>query len=117
MDPSSLSASIIAMLQPSGTVLSYFKDVRNASKDQAQLAVEASNIYCLLTSLRFRVEQCNDEDKWFTAVRNLGTKNGPLDQVREALEQLKAKTEPSDGVKTVGKQPMLEWDKLKTEAP
>ncbi|KAF6235799.1 hypothetical protein HO173_005994 [Letharia columbiana] len=57
MDPLSLSASIIAVLQLTGMLLSYINDVQNATKDQAQLAVEVSNIYSLLISLRFRVEQ------------------------------------------------------------
>ena len=95
MDPLSLSAGVIAILQVTGTLLSYLNGVRNTTKDQIQLAVEASNIYGLLISLRFRVEQSNAHDPWFTAVRDLGSENGPLDQVRGALEQLVAKIEPS----------------------
>ncbi len=111
MDPMSLSASIIAVLQITGTLLSYLNDVRNATKGQAQLAVEASNIYSLLTELRFRVEQSNGHDPWYTAVRNLGTDNGPLDQVRQALERLASKTEPSHGVKKLGKQFVWKFEK------
>ncbi len=115
MDPMSLSASIIAVLQITGTLLSYLNDVRNATKGQAQLAVEASNIYSLLTALRFRVEQSNGHDSWFAAVRNLGTENGPLDQIRQALERLASKTEPSHGVKNLGKQFVWKFEKSETE--
>ena len=115
MDPLSVSASIIAVLQLTGTVLSYLNDVRNATKDQAHLAVEASNIYSLLTALRFRVEQSNSHDPWFTVVRNLGTENGPLDQVREALEQLASKTTASHGIKKLGKQLLWNIEKGKLE--
>ena len=115
MDPLSVSASIVAVLQLTGTVLSYLNNVRNASKDQAQLAVEASNIYSLLISLRFRVEQSDSHDPWFTNVRNLGTENGPLDQIKEALERLAARIEPSHGVKKLGKQLMWKFGKSEME--
>lgn len=111
MDPLSLSASIIAVLQLAGTILPYLNDVRNATKDQTQLAVEASNIYSLLTSLRFRVEQSNGDDPWFIAVRNLGREHGPLDQVKEALEYLASKSEPARGIKRVSKQLMWKFEK------
>ena len=111
MDPVSLSASIVAMLQITGKLLSYLNDVRNTTKDQAQLAVEASNVYGLLASLRFRVEQSNAHDPWFSAVHNLGTENGPLDQAREALELLVSKAEPSQGIQRLGKQLMWKFEK------
>ena len=111
MDPVSLSASIVAMLQITGKLLSYLNDVRNTTKDQAQLAVEASNIYGLLASLRFRVEQSNAHDPWFSAVHNLGTENGPLDQAREALERLVSKAEPCQGIQRLGKQLMWKFEK------
>ena len=116
MDPLSLTASIIAVLQLTGTILSYLNDVQKVTKDQAQLAVEASNIYSLLISLRFRVEQSNGNDPWFTAVRDLGTENGPLDQVREALERLASKTEPSHGVMKLGKHLMWKFEKSELES-
>ena len=51
MDPLSLTASIVAVLELTGKLLEYLRDVRHKSDDQAQLAVEASNIYSLLASL------------------------------------------------------------------
>ena len=111
MDPLSLSASIVAVLQITGKLLSYLNDVRNTTKDQAQLAVEASNVYGLLASLRFRVEQSNAHDPWFSAVHNLGTENGPLDQAKEALERLVSKAEPCQGIQRLGKQLMWKFEK------
>lgn len=111
MDPLSLSAGIIAVLQLTGTLLSHLNDMRNMTKDQNQLAVEASNIYSLLVSLRFRVEQSNAHDPWFTAIRNLGMKNGALDQIRGALTHLVARIEPSNGAKMLGKQLMWKFEK------
>lgn len=111
MDPLSLSASIIAVLQLTGMLLSYINDVQNATKDQAQLAVEVSNIYSLLISLRFRVEQSNCHDPWFTAVRSLGIEDGPLEQIRRALQRLVPELEPSRGMKKLGKQLMWKFEK------
>ena len=111
MDPLSLSASIVALLQITGKLLSYLNDVRNTTKDQAQLAVEASNIYGLLASLRFRVEQSDAHDPWFSAVQNLGTENGPLDQAKEALERLVLRIEPCQGIQRLGKRLMWKFEK------
>ena len=88
MDPVSLTASIIAVLQLTSTLTSYINDARNATKEQAQVAVEASNLYNLLTTLRFRVEGAPSEGPWFNQVKLLGTKNGPLDQFKDILEAM-----------------------------
>ena len=111
MDPLSLTASIVAVLQMTGKLLSYLNDVGNTTKDQAQLAVEASNIYGLLTTLRLRVEQSNAHDPWFSAVHDLGRENGPLDQAKEALERLVLKLEPCQGMQRLGKQLLWKFEK------
>ena len=88
MDPLSMTASIIAILELTTTLTSYFNDVRNATKEQVHVAVEASNLYSLLTSLRFRVEEARSSDPWFIQVKLLGQENGPLDQFKEVLEKM-----------------------------
>ena len=111
MDPLSLSINIIAVLQLTGKLLSYLNDVQHATRDQTQLAVEASNIYSLLVSLRFRVEQSNGHEPWFTAVRNLGSENGPLDQLKVALDLLASRAESSHGIRKLGKQLLWKFEK------
>ena len=56
MDPLNVTASIIAILHLSAKVLSYLNDVNDVSKDRAQCAIEAGNLYSLLLNLRFRLE-------------------------------------------------------------
>jgi hypothetical protein len=90
MDPLSATASIIAVLQLSAKVLAYLNDVKDASKDRAQCAIEASNLHSLLLNLRFRLEEGGSE-LWCTAVRALAVENGPLDQFKQALEMLATK--------------------------
>jgi hypothetical protein len=91
MDPLSATGSIIAVLQLSAKVLGYLNDVKDASKDRAKCAVEASNVYSLLLNLRFRLEEGSADAPWYTAVRALGVENGPLDQFKQALEALQTK--------------------------
>ena len=91
MDPTSTAASIIAILQLSSQVLGYLNDVKDASKDRAKCAIEAANLNSLLTALRFRLEEENSNTPWYTAVRVLTTDNGPLDQFKQALEELQEK--------------------------
>ena len=88
MDPLSMTASIIAVLQLTLTLTGYVNDVRRATEEQERVTVEACNLYSLLMSLRFRVEKARSDDPWFMQVRALGVENGPLDQVKSVLEMM-----------------------------
>jgi hypothetical protein len=91
MDPLSITASVITVLQLSAKVLSYLADVKCASKDRETCELEISNLYSLLIKLRSRLEEGSSGESWYTAVRALGIEHGPLDQFKQALEQLQAK--------------------------
>jgi hypothetical protein len=79
MDPLSVTASIIAVLQLSTKVLGYLNGAKDALKDRAKCAVEASNVHSLLINLRFRLEERSAGALWYTAVRALRVENRPLD--------------------------------------
>ncbi|RYP26030.1 hypothetical protein DL768_011840 [Monosporascus sp. mg162] len=113
MDPVSLTASIVAILQLTGKVIEYLNDVKDASKDRARCAIEASNIYNLLVTLKYRLEEGNSNEPWYAAVRALGVQNGPLDQYKHALEQLQPKTESGSGIKKMAN--ALMWRLSKEE--
>jgi len=91
MEPLGAVASIITVLQLSAKCLAYLNDVTDASNARAECAIQASNLHSLLLSLRFRLEEGSADKSWYTAVRALAVENGPLDQYRQALEQLQAK--------------------------
>ena len=91
MDPLSVTAGIIAVLQLSTKVISYLNDVKDAPKDRAQCAIEVSNLQSLLLNLRFRLEGGDTSQEWYNAVRELAVEKGPLDQFKEVLETLQAK--------------------------
>ncbi|KAF2204235.1 hypothetical protein GQ43DRAFT_438133 [Delitschia confertaspora ATCC 74209] len=57
MDPLSTTASIIAILQLSSRVVGYLTNVKDASKECAKCAVEATNLHSPLLNLRFRLEE------------------------------------------------------------
>jgi hypothetical protein len=88
MDPLSVTASIVAVLQLTSTLTSYINETRNASVEQKKVALEASSLYSLLTNLRFRVEEARSSDPWFNQVKLLGIEGGPLDQFKNILETM-----------------------------
>lgn len=113
MDLLSVSAGIIAVLQLSAKVLAYLNDVKDASKGRAQCTVEASNLHSLLVNLRFRLEEEDASQPWYTAVEALAAKDGPLDQFQQALETLEAKI--TDGGRLTKAGEMLIWKFKKDE--
>lgn len=113
MDPLSVTASIIAILQLSVKVLGYLNDVRDASKDCMQCAAETSNLCNLLFNLRHRLEEESPDKPWYTTVRALNVENGPLDQFKQALETLQTKMTGGARLKGAGK--ALLWKFKKEE--
>jgi len=113
MDPLSVTASVVAILQLSNKVLGYLNDIKDAPNNRAKCAVEASSLNSLLVSLRFRLEEGSSNESWYTAVRALGVENGPLDQFKQALEELQAKMTGGGRLKKVGD--VLVWKFSKEE--
>ncbi|KAF2192220.1 hypothetical protein K469DRAFT_716724 [Zopfia rhizophila CBS 207.26] len=113
MDPLSATASVIAILQLSSKVVGYLTDVKDASKERAKCAVEASNLHSLLLNLRFRLEEGSADTPWYTAVRALAVENGPLDQFKQALETLQTKMTDGGRLKKAGE--ALVWKFKKEE--
>lgn len=102
MDPLSTTASIIDILQLSAKTLSYLNDVKDASKDRIQCAIELSNLYSLLLQLRFRLEEGVSNQPWYTAVRALAVEDGLLDQYKQALELLQSRMTEGSSLKKLG---------------
>ena len=116
MDPLSITASVIAILQLTGTVLGYLSDVKNAPKECQQCAIEASNLLYLLTTLRYRLEQEQTGDPWFTAIRPLNVENGPLNQYKQALEQLRFKIDVGTGAQNIKRRLVWKFSKAEVAA-
>src|SRR2546421_3317089 len=114
MDPLSVTASVIAILQLTGEVIKYLNDVKDAPKECQQCTIEASNLQNLLINLRYRLEEGQAGNPWFTAVRTLNVENGPLDQYKQTLEQLQSKVDVGNGAHKIKRQ--LVWKFTKAEA-
>ena len=97
MDPLSITASVIAVLDLTAKVVSYLYTFKNASKDQKRYAVEASALFHLLTNLKIHIDEATPTDPWYANIRALGSENGPLSQYKDALERLADRIIPKDG--------------------
>jgi hypothetical protein len=113
MDPLSVTASIIAILQLTTEVIKYFNDVKDAPKDRARFAIEASNLSSLLVGLRYRLEEGRSNEAWYKEVNLLGVQDGPLDQYKHALEKLQHKVQSGTGLAKIGN--ALVWKFSKEE--
>ncbi|KAF2462657.1 uncharacterized protein BDR25DRAFT_330111 [Lindgomyces ingoldianus] len=100
MDPLSITASTIGILQLSSKVIETSTKSKIAPKDRAQCAIEASNLRYLLTMLKNRLGGTSNEP-WYKWAQELGRKDGPLDQYKLALEQLQGKITRQGGIKNI----------------
>lgn len=110
MDPVtalSLVASVVQLIDATTKAIGFLNDVRNAPKERARLAQEATSLLALLTNLRYMLEDANTTEPWFRGILTLGVENGPLDQFKNAMEEMAGKICPETGVKKLGK--MLIW--------
>ena len=94
VDPLSLAAGIIAVLDLSAKVVKYVKVVKDGSSERTQLLKDIINIQGSLYSLQSHVELSSPEDPWTRAVQELNKPGGPLEIYRAALERLLNKLDP-----------------------
>jgi hypothetical protein len=98
-EPLGIAASIIAVLQLTASVIEYLQAVHDAPKDRISFLSEVSGLHHLLLALQDRVDNTNAEDLWRTQVRQLGVRDGPLDQFKSHLERLVSKFGPAAGLR------------------
>lgn len=103
MDPLSISASIVALLQLSGTVIGYLSEVKSGPKEKQKLRLEICSILPMLSILQDQAEQANNGDPWSSTLLSLGMPNGPIQQFRTALEGLELRLAPVGVLKKIGK--------------
>ena len=114
MDPVTavgLAASVVQLIDATTTAIKYLNDARDAPKHRAIFAREAASLLALFTDLRYRLEEAESTEPWFTGIRLLGLEGGPLDQFKEAMEELTRKLKPDAGIKKFGKALIWTLDK------
>jgi hypothetical protein len=89
MDPLSKTASVIAVLQLSSSVLKYLVDVKDAPRDRNSLIREISFTRGILSTLNESVNNAGVSDKtWSATIRSLEDPDGPLRTLTRTLQQL-----------------------------
>jgi hypothetical protein len=98
-DPLNISASIIAVLQFTSTVIGYIDEVSTASKDRQRVLLEVCSTQGILSALRDLGENAGWTGSWTLTVKSLNVPGGPLEQFKTALERLALKLKPVEGWK------------------
>lgn len=112
MDPLSITASIIAVLQVTKGIISYLKETKDAPKELAKVYDEAKNLAILLHELKDSLAGQNSHEPWLRATSELAVCGGPFDQYREAQEILVSKI-TGHGLRKIGQ--VLGWKFIKEE--
>lgn len=98
-----IAASIISVIQLTGTVTQYLVSVKGASRDRQKIYNELSSITSILFVLKDQADEAEHDGSWDTTLRALDMPKGPLEQFQKALETLAAKLAPVDGLKKLHK--------------
>ena len=119
MDTVSVSASIIAILQMTGTVIQYMSSVRGALAERERILVELNGINIVLIQLQGPAEDAeagsppDQVDNWSQTLQSLNGPNGPLKIMEQVLSTLQSKLAPTRGLRNVKK--TLTWPFQKEE--
>lgn len=91
MDPLSVTASVIAILEATTSVISFLNQVKDAPKERNKVKLEAAALYSLLTQLNCRVDEAGSHEAWYVSVKALNYEHGPLDLYKTSLKELQTK--------------------------
>ena len=113
MDPLSVAASIIAILQLGGTVAQYLNSIQNAPKERDAILKEISSIIGVLFLMKCTVEQAKEE-RSLGSMQSLAAPGGLLEQFQKILERLASKFSPPGTTRNkIGR--VLRWPFAKDE--
>ena len=90
-DPLSVTASIIAVLQLTASVVRYLNAVRGAAEERAKLVTEIGSTAGILHILKDLSDRDADSESQLAATRSLCVSGGPLDNFKAALNEIAAK--------------------------
>lgn len=103
-DPLSVSAGIVAILQLASSVVQYLNAVRDASHERQKLVTEIGSVTGFLYLLNDSVDTPYRTDTHSATHNSLCIANGPLDQFKDALNELAAELRPvHGGIRRTGK--------------
>lgn len=106
-----LTTGIITLVQFTGTVIGYLRDVNDSSNDRKKVLEELSMTHYILLQLKEQTQ--GDPDTWTATIQSLADKDGPIDQFNKTLKLVESKLEAGTGLKKIGK--ALKWTFQKNE--
>jgi len=101
MDPLSITASAIAVLQISGAIINvcydYRSRVKSSAKDASRIVNELNGLRSVIESLFEILEDESEHTSKRSALRELASIDGPLKTCEVELRALEKKLEPKEG--------------------
>jgi NACHT domain len=99
MDPLSITASTIAIIQISSDIVSYINGAAGSMKERKRLRNEVRSCEFILQCLSDEVSDAEEGNTWSATIKALEGPDAPLGRLRDALTAVKAKLEPKKGLK------------------
>lgn len=109
-DPLSISASIVAIIQMTSTIIGYLSDLKDAPEDRKQLLNEVVNVHCLVNILQAlarqpgpgfiiagNLEKAEWKSGWLETLQTLDRPGGLFEEIHCALKRLESKLAPAHG--------------------
>ncbi|KAI4093087.1 MAG: hypothetical protein LQ344_003070, partial [Seirophora lacunosa] len=95
------AASISQLIDATLKTIKYLNKVKHTSEGRSRLTREVTLLLTLLGSLDSQVTRASNSEPWFDCVRSLAVENGPIDQLRLALEELAKRLKPTKRLKII----------------
>ena len=95
MDPGTILASVTITLKAAKKAIEYLASVKNAPEEKTSIATEVRALGGLLDTLDIRLRNSRPNDQWYTALRSLLIDNGTLEDLKDRLDSLSAKSDLS----------------------
>lgn len=102
-DPLSITASVIAILQLSQSVVTVLTSVYDASEDGNKIMTEITSVTGILYHLKDLAERAQWAGDWPGVMQTLTLPHGPIDQLKCALVDIYSKVKPAAGLRKVGR--------------
>ena len=111
-DPLSISASVIAIIQLSGKVIQYLRDIKESSPHKHRILLELSGTRGVLETLNDVDNGVKDDGQLF---RNVKALEEPIKNYEALLKRLETALEPSQGLKKLGRAFKWPFDKAEVQ--
>ena len=113
MDPLSISASIIALLQVTSTVIGSLSDVKGDLNElkESDWKYPVTSLYWIM--LQDQADQAKQDDTFSSTLMSLNVPDGPITQSDAAIENLASKLAPIEDWRKIRK--AFEWQLEKDE--